>query len=729
MCRRSSRIPSQNRWLRNPRVRKYHRNINCVESVASTILFEYDMHASSSSDTEVYQRKGVAGTTKRTIVTEVANRALGIFETDQHPNTHQRRGKESLSLFGLLNHAVSPIGQHLLKSWLQRPTLDLETIRFRQQSISRFVSAGIEDLTKELRSHLRHVKNVSRLISAVSEHCATSGDWQQLLQFVYHGSKVYVIFQSMVDPILYIRRKILSAIDEKLFRRVGDAINETIDFAQSKAEGRVVVKQHVDPELDQLKDTYAGLDSVLLEVAEEISPELPPVLRAISNVVYFPQLGYFVSIGREHEGMFEHNMGLPPSFRLQFKTAETAYFKNDRTKELDDSLGDVHEMIVDREIELLHDLTERLSEYFPPLLDMADACAELDCLLALAHVARLHNYVQPELTLDNRVEITQGRHPLHELTVDVFIPNDTILVGGLGLRPSEQTEGSRMTVSADGERDDEDTIRASVALLTGANFSGKSVYVRQVALIVYMAHIGSFVPASRAIIGLTDKMFTCVQAAETVSKPMSAFALDIEQLSQAIHHATERSLVVIDEFGSGTDIMDGAALLCATIEYLLAKEAKCPKVLAITHFHDLLAQKLISSDDPRISLLTMEILSQAHRVGMPNCTKSSSSSSSSSTQVDEVVFLYRVAPGTQATNSYGAWCASIAGVPPAIVRRALQLSHLIDNNLPIKPEYSHAEQTLLDNIESAVQTFLGTSIAAENIKSLRELVRRVNEMI
>ncbi|KAI7885578.1 hypothetical protein K492DRAFT_203978 [Lichtheimia hyalospora FSU 10163] len=515
------------------------------------------------------------------------SRVLGIFEKDVHPNTHQKRNKESLSLFGLLNHTVTPIGQHLLQSWIQRPTLNLDVLDQRHTAISYFSTNDTMALIKELRNHLKHIKNIPRVISVIRENRAGVNDWQQLLQFAYYSMRI----QSSLAGIpptdeLQVIQKIKSTMGADKLRRVGSAINDMIDFEQSRYEGRVVVKENVDEHLDKLREIYNNLEPILLQVAQEVSQRMPPELAATCNVVYFPQLGYFVAVSREHEQMFEYNMGLPPDFRLQFTTDANAYFKNDRTNELDESLGDNHGMIVDREIELVQHLTEELSTYFNDLLIMADACAELDCLLSLSHAARIHVYVRPEMTEENKIEIRQGRHPIQEMCVDVFIANDVHLVGGLGKAGSEVT-----TTHIENSTQHNEDEAASIALLTGANYSGKSVYLRQVALIVYMAHVGSFVPASSAVIGLTDKIFTCVQTIETVSKLVSAFALDLQNLSQAARDATGRSLVIIDEFGNasityhGTDATDGAGLLCATLEHFLSKGVQCPKVLAITHFH------------------------------------------------------------------------------------------------------------------------------------------------
>ncbi|KAI9259590.1 DNA mismatch repair protein MutS [Phascolomyces articulosus] len=609
------------------------------------------------------------------------SRALGIFEKDLHPNAHQKRGKESLSLFGLLNHTVTPIGYHLLKSWVLRPSLDLEIIQTRQKAVGYFSASPVSDLAKELRGQLKHVKNVARIISMIQEHRASSSEWHQLMEFTYYTIRVHSAFASGRQEIdVAIIQKILNTINPQILQNVGTSINDMLDFNQSKAEGRPVVKDNYNEELDRMRETYAELDATLLAVSQEISRCMPRSIVPLCNVVYFPQLGYLITLPKHQENVIAPQWG----FELQFTTAENLYFKDDKTRELDEVIGDIHAMIIDKEIELVQNLAENLSVYFKDLLSMADVCAELDCLLSLSKAALLRKYVKPEMTLDNQLLIIQGRHPLQELCVDVFIPNDTHLVGGNVAASSRNTARSS-------EEDTSKNTANSVALLTGANFSGKSVYLRQIGLITYMAHIGSFVPATQAIIGITDKIFTCIQMLQ------SAFALDIQQLSQAVHYATDRSLVLIDEFGNGTESSDGAALLCSTLGYFLYKKNLCPKIMAITHFHELISRRIIDPDANPITFLTMEILN-------------TQVTGENSETMDEVVFLYKVAHGSQVHSSYGAWCASIAGVPTPIVRRgvliALELSNIIYSGQTFTPVYSEEEEKAFQGIEDVARKLL-----------------------
>ena len=216
--------------------------------------------------------------------------------------------------------------------------------------------------------------------------------------------------------------------------------------------------------------------------------------------------------------------------------------------DLDDTIGDIHGLIVDKEIEIMHELVSFALTHAIKLVELTSIFSELDCLLSLAEAAKRLNYVRPTLTEENKLDIREGRyasnffmhvsilslfsmarHPLQELVVDTFIPNDT-LIGQV--KPA----------------------KPQVIFLTGPNYSGKSVYLKHIALITFLAHIGSFVPAQEATIGLTDKIFTRIQSQESVSKLQSTFMIDLQQVSFALRNATRNSLVLIDEFGKGTAI-------------------------------------------------------------------------------------------------------------------------------------------------------------------------------
>ncbi|KAG0825394.1 hypothetical protein G6F19_009838 [Rhizopus arrhizus] len=482
-----------------------------------------------------------------------------------------------------------------------------------------------------------------------------------------------------------------------------------IDFESSKREGRIVIKENVNAELDFLKKRYESLDDYLLEVAQEIGATLPVGFGAALNVVYFPQLGYLITLPKycrtsENGNQSAHSSITATSentydslfgFNLQFTTADNLYYKNARTRELDETIGDIYTIIIDKEIEIIQGLSERVLEYKKQFTDIADILSNIDCLVSLSVAALKFGYTRPTMTDTNVLKIIKGskhvphRHPLQELCVETFIPNDTHLEGGKGFKYEQDTTS---TVN-------------SVQVVTGANFSGKSVYLKQVALITYMAHIGSFVPAQSATIGITDRLFTRTQTLETISKPQSAFAYDLQQVQKALNHSTCHSLVIIDEFGKGTENADGAALFCSILGYFLSTGSNCPKVLASTHFHvrdkDLISQNILSSRDC-ITLSQTDIICQEI------------SQVDDKSKRDEAVFLYRIVPGIGYISSYGVWCAGIAGLPTSVVERALVLSEKYSKGEEIDRVTNDYEQEHFKQLEAIFKQFISVDVNEMN---------------
>lgn len=305
----------------------------------------------------------------------------------------------------------------------------------------------------------------------------------------------------------------------------------------------------------------------------------------------------------------------------------------------------------DKEIEIIHALAVRVLEHESTLITASDLCGDLDCLVGLAMGAQKHNFNRPQMTTANIIAIQGGRHPLQELTVPVYIANDCFITGGIG----DGADHEDYHKIAHESNISESVENPSTLILTGPNYSGKSVYLKQNALIVYMAHIGSFVPAESATIGLTDKILTRIATRESVSKNQSAFMIDLQQVALIMTLSTERTLVVIDEFGKGTNSSDGAGLCCGVLQHLLDLDFHQPKVLAATHFHEIFENGFLQNR-PELSFGHMEV-----RVDKQ-----------AETIEDQITYLYNFVAG-RSTSSFGTWCAAMNGIDPGIVERADEL--------------------------------------------------------
>lgn len=303
---------------------------------------------------------------------------------------------------------------------------------------------------------------------------------------------------------------------------------------------------------------------------------------------------------------------------------------------------------LDREIEIIHRLAVCVLGHEELLITLSDLCGELDSLVALSLGAIKYRYNPPTITQANVIDIEGGRHPLQELTVPSYVANDCYLTGGSG---HLNHEGS----SSCNTQDSEEIDGPSMLLMTGPNYSGKSVYLKQTALIVYLAHIGSYIPAEKAVVGITDKILTRITTRESVSRNQSAFMIDLQQVALCTSLATHRSLVIIDEFGKGTNSTDGAGLACGVFEYFLELGSNRPKVLGATHFHEIFENGFLPPR-PTLAFGHMEVYvnKQADLVD------------------DQVTYLYNFVLG-RSTSSFGTSCAAINGIDSAIVERAEDL--------------------------------------------------------
>ena len=290
------------------------------------------------------------------------------------------------------------------------------------------------------------------------------------------------------------------------------------------------------------------------------------------------------------------------------------------------------------------------------------------------------------------------RHPLQELCVPSFVPNDTYLAGGRGsLTPSRSTtdrSGHSLDVTSSTGEPTEPS-RPSMMVMTGPNFSGKSVYLKQVAVIVYMAHIGCFVPANRAVIGLTDSILTRVSARETVTRIQSAFMVDLQQAALALTMTTRRSLVIIDEFGKGTDSYDGAGLACGMLRHLLELGSERPKVMVATHFHEIFEMGHLTVQ-PNLEFAHMEV----------------TVAQDAKQAEDQVVYLYNVRSGRN-HSSYGNFCATKNGIDSRVIARAEELEKMSahgEDLVAACASIARSEEEELKTAEEVARTFLAEDL-------------------
>ncbi|KIJ54568.1 hypothetical protein M422DRAFT_73531 [Sphaerobolus stellatus SS14] len=651
--------------------------------------------------------------------------SLQIFDDENHAYIHSDKTKEGLSLFGILNCTRTSMGRKLLRNWFLRPSLSLDVIQARHDALSCFLRSENLVTAATMHGHVKNVGNIPHIFHLIRGGKAGVKDWQLVVKFVFHASLLRGCLSELnVGGNVEIVKKLIDCLDTVALREIGNMINEIIDWEESFDAGRVCVRPHVDEELDEWKRTLHGLDSLLSRVAGQIADELTSDYTESLNVVYFPQLGFLTCIPLKEEWQTPEGTHVPEppneEFTFQFCTEKSAYFKSPKMHDLDQHIGDLHPAIVDREIEIIQVLEEKVVVHDEMVKSLCDVCAELDCLLSLSEASREYEYTRPKMTEENIIDIQGGRHPLQERVVDTFVPNDVFLVGGMG-SIDEDSE-----ISEDAQ---------SVIVCTGANACGKSVYLKQTALIVYMAQIGCFVPAASATLGIVDKIFTRVQTRESVSRMQSAFMIDLNQVSFALRNMTPRSLLILDEFGKGTISSDGAGLFCATLTYCLSLGSSCPKVIAATHFHDVFHENLLSPSLP-IFFVHMEILltTEKGRTLQIDGDDGDDDNSEGKRLLDpgeSITYLYRVAKGL-CLDSHAAKCALVFGIPPRLVRRAQTVSNLLSahavNDLLDEAMTPEEEQELTD-AEAVCRKFLEWDLSPDGQKDDKDARTRLKVVL
>ena len=528
-------------------------------------------------------------------------------------------------------------------------------------------------------------------------------------------------------------------------------LNSVIDTELSQAEQQLSVREGYDTELDILRSRYDNVSRVLLETGRDLL-QLHPLLER-AGIEYIPRLGYLVKVEAEDEHLIESinrsasyesansTANVPACyFEALYRHGGTIYYRHALVQALDEAYGDIKTDINDRQRLVLLDLEERLLQQELAVQQLANVMAEIDATMSLGVIARERNFTKPQVFADRSlIAIKGGRHPLQELTVDHFVPNDTYF--------------------------DNDS---NVTVITGPNSSGKSIYIKQVGLIVYLTQLGSFVPAEQAQIGLVDQILTRITTIETTVDPQSTFTKELTQMSKVLSLHTEKSLCLVDEFGKGTSPVDGASLLATVIEHFaedsgsagasnrssrnmnncssmqvgspsIVDASRC-KIMFTLHFTEVLSEGILSTtahnhllafqmqtvsslgDDSGDLLDTLGVTSSsttnqsdsntvavipAGELSIADLTDASTGrDQEESEEMYTCIPLYQLVLGTSASSN-GLACARAAGLPRSVVRRAAIIKSCISNRrmitLPDKP------RKLLDLLQSiSVQKILRT---------------------
>ena len=530
-------------------------------------------------------------------------RNLELFETG-------RSGTSKGSLLWVLDKTRSPMGGRLIRRWLSQPLLDIPILQQRQETIAELLNNPL--LQARLAEGLKKAGDVERLINRVRQRIATPRDLIGLANGLRAAAEIHSCLSDDPATPLPMLTRIMHRLSDNddIITLIERAIVE--DPPVSITEGGMI-RPAFSNELDQLKDISHNGRKWLADMEQR---ERKRTGITTLKVGYNKATGYYIEVSN---GQLNR---VPKDYiRRQTLSNCERYITSD-LKEYETTILNAQERINKMEneffVQLRADIAVHASER---ILDTAHALAEIDVYLSLAEVAAKHNYCRPQLNDGDAIHIVAGRHPVVEQaqTDTPFIANDS------NLSNSE----------------------AQIIIITGPNMAGKSTYLRQVALITLLAQIGSYVPAEAATIGIVDRIFTRIGAQDDLATGQSTFMVEMVETANILHHATPRSLIILDEIGRGTSTYDGLAIARAVVEYLHNNKRCGAKTLFATHYHELVevAQLL-----PRIRCMNVAVTEEGGKV----------------------VFLRKIVPGG-ADRSYGVHVAQLAGIPRPVIHRAEEI--------------------------------------------------------
>lgn len=540
---------------------------------------------------------------------------LNIMQSKFHPSLFKYGScsvEDGMNLFTFFNRCQSRPGVQSLWTLMRHPTRDIEQLTQRHAVIEFFMNADNQNIFESIKSSL---KQINRLTPAVIKRYKTPqakpGDWKKLSKTISHLTIIGEICDRYRNT-AKLFDKVANSINDDI-HRVRYFIDYIIDHDASKQHGRFIVLDGVDPDLDTLNYRKQCLPQLLTEAAEKEMESLPESINAL-RYIYLPDIGY-LAVVTEWNGNPPEDVEIP-GLEFKFSANGVRHYKSNGARELDATAGDIAMLITAREKQIMLRLIDCVGKHIGAILKAIDHCAELDATLCLVGVSRDQNYVKPELIMGHILEIRDGRHPLKELS-DNYVDND-ILSGG---------KSSLMKI------------------FSGPNACGKSLYMKQVALIVYLAHIGSFVPAKSATIGLVTHILTQMSSVQTNHQDASSYLVDLRQINNIIYSSTPNSLIIMDEFGRGTAEIDSLALLTSILKSFIDRGQACPHVFCATHIHRV-AELLPSS--PIYETQTFEFILNDDK---------------------QVVFLYRLISG-KVDTSFAHIVARSVGLPDSMVERA-----------------------------------------------------------
>ena len=533
-------------------------------------------------------------------------RNLEILESNREKT---KRG----SLLWVLDNTTTAMGGRRLRSWIEAPLLNYDEIIKRQNAVETLIQNKM--LMDELIENLKSVYDMERLISKIVSSSANARELVSLKTSLEKLPKIKNILKNIIntnnDTYMNELYSEFSTL-ENIFSLINNSIVD--DPPISIKEGGII-KSGYNEQIDEYRNASKDGKKWLMEL-EAKEKELTGIKGKWLRIGYNRVFGYYIEVTNSYKNM------VPEDRYIRKQTlAGAERYVTDELKKIEEKILGAEEKLIDLEYEVFCNIRNEIAKEVIDIQRSARVVSILDVLCSFATVSINYNYTKPNILKSGEIRIKEGRHPVVEksLKSDSFIPNDTYL------------------------NNDDDRF----LIITGPNMAGKSTYMRQVALITYMAQIGSFVPATNADISIVDRIFTRIGASDDLAMGESTFMVEMQELSNILTNATKNSLIILDEIGRGTSTYDGLSIAWATVEYIANKEKIGAKTLFATHYHELI-----------------DIENQVE--GVKNYSVAVKEKG------DDVIFLRKIVPGGT-DESYGIYVAKLAGVSKSVISRAKQL--------------------------------------------------------
>ncbi len=563
------------------------------------------------------QKTDLSHINKLSVYTEGQFMALDVtarqnLELCQTLRTKEKRG----SLLWVLDRTRTPMGGRLIRSWIEKPLLSAAAIGRRLNAVQELKDRQID--RKEIIRCLEKIGDMERLIARTVYGSANGRDLLALANAIENIPAVKTL---LGEPSCDLLKTILSGMDSLTDIR-GDITACITDEPPFSLREGGIIRAGYDPEVDRLRDIMSGGKNTVASI-ENRERERTGIKKL--RVGYNKVFGYYIEIPRAAA------QEAPADYIRKQTLTNCERFINEELKALESSILTAEERVKALEYELFTALREKLAGQVVRVQATAAAVAQLDVLCSFAQTASDNGYCKPEVDYSDVIEITAGRHPVVEkmLAGGMFVPNDT-----------------RMNTSDD-----------AVQIITGPNMAGKSTYMRQVALIVLMAHMGSFVPAASACIGVVDRIFTRVGASDDLASGRSTFMIEMTEVADILSNATKRSLLILDEIGRGTSTYDGMAIARAVVEHVSSAKLRA-RTLFSTHYHELTALEDLLPGVKNYNIAVKK-------------------------RTDDIVFLRKIVRGG-ADDSYGIDVAKLAGLPDTVISRAKEILKSLEEDKQVR---------------------------------------------